>query len=64
MERFVQFVVGGGIIMLAGLWITGFTEAWTPGWLTGAAIALLGFSVILWGIWSQVETEVSLERWV
>lgn len=63
MERFVQFVVMGGAVMLAGIWFTRFTEAWTSSWMLGAAAAVLGGGGILWGVWSQVDAK-PMERWV
>jgi hypothetical protein len=50
MERFVRYVVAGGIALVAGLWVTTwFTRSSGP-WLAGVALAVLGLAALATGI--------------
>lgn len=55
MERFVQFIVGGGLGLVAGLWLVTLFGRWSTLWLLGAALVLLGVAGLGHGIWSQVD---------
>lgn len=55
MERFVLYVVAGGLLLVAGLW---FTTLWAPFdsmWLAGAVLTLAGATGLTAGIWRIVE---------
>lgn len=49
-ERFVQYVVGGGLLLVAGLWVAALAPAWSPPWLVGAALSLVGAAGLGLGI--------------
>lgn len=55
MERFVRFVVAGGLALVAGLWVAALTAPWSVTWLGGAAVAVAGLAGLAVGIESQVE---------
>ncbi|MFC7007377.1 hypothetical protein [Halalkalicoccus salilacus] len=54
-ERFVWLIVGGGIALVAGLWLVAFFDAWSVAWLAGAGLALLGAGSLGGGIDSRIE---------
>jgi len=54
-ERFVRLIVGGGIGLVAGLWIVTLSTLWSVHWLVGIALAVLGTVWLLGGIVSQIE---------
>lgn len=54
-ERFVWLIVGGGIALVAGLWLVSFFDAWSVAWLAGAGLALLGAGSLGGGIDSRIE---------
>ncbi|WP_336363658.1 hypothetical protein [Halalkalicoccus salilacus] len=54
-ERFVWLIVGGGIALIAGLWLVAFFDAWSIAWLAGAGLALLGAGSLGGGIDSRIE---------
>lgn len=54
-ERFVRLIVGGGIALVAGLWLVAFFDAWSVAWLAGAGLALLGAGSLGGGIDSRIE---------
>jgi len=54
-ERFVRLIVGGGIVLVAGLWIVTLSTLWSVHWLVGIALAVLGTVWLLGGIVSQIE---------
>lgn len=54
MERFVQFVVAGGLTMVVGLWMTELTATWSIPWLIGVVVALVGMVVSLAGIYREL----------
>ncbi|NHN47352.1 hypothetical protein G9464_07055 [Halostella sp. JP-L12] len=55
MERFVQFVVAGGVALVAGLWAVSLS-AWpaTPS-IAGAVLVLLGAGALAVGIAAEIE---------
>lgn len=55
MERFVRAVVGGGLLLVAGLWLVVPFPAGSPQWLLGAALAALGLGGLAFGIGSEIE---------
>lgn len=57
MERFVRLVVGGGLALVAGLWVTALTATATLPWLSGAALALVGAAALGTGIWTELDVD-------
>lgn len=57
MERFVQYVGGGGLATVAGLWAVEFAAPRTAGWAVGAAVAIAGAAVLSWGIYVELEVD-------
>lgn len=55
MERFVQFLLGGGVTLIAGLWLLALFAAPSSRWLLGAGLTALGVAGLLVGIGSEVE---------
>lgn len=56
MERFVQLITGGGIALVAGLWIVTYLDAWSTPWLFGAIlVALGGGGGLARGIWIEID---------
>ena len=54
-ERFVQLIVGGGVALVAGLWMATLARAWSSLWLLGLLVVVLGVGGLAGGIWSQVD---------
>lgn len=54
-ERFVQYVVGGGLALVAGLWLLRLLEPRTLPWIAGAALVLLGIAGLAAGIYREIE---------
>lgn len=54
-ERFVRLVVGGGVVLVAGLWIATLSAARSPPWLLGVALVALGVGGLAVGIRSQID---------
>lgn len=54
-ERFARLVVGGGLALVAGLWITALAGQWSPPWVVGAGLVLVGIGGLLGGIWTEIE---------
>lgn len=54
-ERFVRFIVGGGLGLVAGLWLVTLSATGAPLWLLGALLVVAGVAGLGRGIWSQVE---------
>lgn len=46
----MQYVVAGGLVLLAGLWVTALAGSGSGPWLAGAALAALGVGGLLAGI--------------
>jgi hypothetical protein len=55
MERFVKFVVGGGLLLVAGLWGAEVAAPQAPTWLLSVAVAALGCVAVLTGIWLELD---------
>lgn len=55
MERFVRRIVGGGVGLLAGLWIATLSAGWSVVWLVGTALALIGLGGLLAGIVEPID---------
>lgn len=55
MERFVQFVVAGGVVLVAALWGAEATAPQSPLWLGAAALAAAGCAAVLAGIWLELD---------
>lgn len=53
MERFVELVVGGGLALVCGLWVT--TAGRTPVVAAGAAVALAGAIALAAGIERELQ---------
>lgn len=54
-EPFVRAIVGGGLLLVAGLWIASLGGTGGSLWLSGGSLALVGLASLAWGIWSQLE---------
>jgi len=54
-ERFVRLLVGGGLALIAGLWIATLSAALSPPWLFGAALVAFGVGGLAVGIRSQID---------
>lgn len=54
MERFAQYIVAGGLVMVAGLWVTALTTTWSVPWVVGAVVAFAGMAVSLVGIYREL----------
>jgi len=55
MERFVQFIVAGGLALVAGLWLRQIADPTSQAWLAGVALAVLGAVALAVGINSQID---------
>lgn len=55
MERFVRLIVAGGLGLVAGLWMATLARPWSPPWLLGVGLIVLGVAGLARGIWSQVD---------
>jgi len=55
MERFVRFVVAGGLALVAGLWTLHLSVLWSPSWLVGVALAVAGLAALAVGIGRELE---------
>ncbi|WP_226004295.1 hypothetical protein [Natrinema salinisoli] len=55
MERFVQLIVAGGVVLVGALWLTALVEYGSVPWVGGVVFALLGTGVVLAGIGSEIE---------
>lgn len=58
MERFAQLIAVGGVVLVAGLWLTTLAAAGSLAWLAGAALALVGTAGLAVGIWSELDVDV------
>lgn len=54
-EPFVRRIVGGGLALVAGLWLSTLTTAWSPVWIGGIALVGVGIGGLASGIWSEVD---------
>lgn len=54
MERFVQYVVAGGLAMVVGLWVLELTATLSAPWFVGALVALGGAVLALAGIYREL----------
>lgn len=54
-ERFVRLIVGGGIALVAGLWIVTLASGWSVPWIVGAVLVLLGIGGLVVGIRSEID---------
>jgi len=57
MERFVELVVAGGLALVVGLWTVRLAASHSPGWLGGAALALLGLVALGVGIGRELSPD-------
>jgi len=54
-ERFVRLICGGGVLLVAGLWIATLSTAPSAPWLLGVASALVGLGGLAAGIRSGID---------
>jgi hypothetical protein len=54
-EGFVVRIVAGGLALVAGLWLLILATRWSPSWLLGVALAVIGTVALGSGIWSEIE---------
>ncbi|MFQ3476133.1 hypothetical protein HKK80_07715 [Halonotius sp. F2-221B] len=55
MERFVQFIVAGGLALVVGLWGSQIAAPSSQAWLGSVAVALVGVVALAVGINSQID---------
>lgn len=55
MERFVELVVAGGLVLVAGLWLWVLSPAGSPAWVASIVLAVAGTGVVLSGIWGELD---------
>ncbi|WP_185903263.1 hypothetical protein [Halonotius terrestris] len=55
MERFVLFIVAGGLALVAGLWGGQIADPASQAWLGSVAVAVVGVLALAVGINSQIE---------
>lgn len=55
-ERFVRLIVGGGLALVVGLWVAALSNVWSPPWLLGTALALLGTVALAAGIRRELDS--------
>ena len=48
-------IVAGGVALVAGLWIATYLPAWSPLWVVGAALVLVGVAGLAGGIWIELD---------
>lgn len=53
-ERFARLLVGGGVALVAGLWLLTLADAWSLPWVGGIALALGGVGGLADGIGSEL----------
>lgn len=49
MERFAQALTGGGLALVAGLWLAELSTTGSSPWLAGVLLAVLGTGGLLFG---------------
>jgi fatty acid desaturase len=54
-EGFVVRIVAGGLALVVGLWLLALATLWSPPWLLGATLAVIGVVALGSGIWSEIE---------
>ncbi|MFB6297062.1 MAG: hypothetical protein ABEH56_00915 [Salinirussus sp.] len=57
MERFVQFLVAGGVVAVAGLWLAELSSPGSTAWLAGAALVVTGIVGLVRGIGAPLDPE-------
>lgn len=55
MERFVELVVAGGLVLVAGLWLWVLSPAASLAWVASIVLAVAGTGVVLSGIWGELD---------
>ena len=50
----MKAIVAGGVALVAGLWMATYLPAWSPLWLAGAVLALVGVASLAGGIWVEL----------
>ncbi|MGQ3411316.1 hypothetical protein ACT4ML_03510 [Natrinema sp. LN54] len=56
MERFVQSIVAGGVVLVGACWLVALAESGSAPWLVGVALALLGTGAVFAGILTELES--------
>ncbi|QCS41340.1 hypothetical protein [Natrinema versiforme] len=56
MERFVQSIVAGGVVLIGACWLVALVEFGSAPWLVGVALALLGSGAVVAGILTELES--------
>lgn len=56
MEQFVQAITGGGLSLVAGLWLVTLFESGTVPFLFGSILVLLGVGGLTSGIWMGLDS--------
>ncbi|WP_436345882.1 hypothetical protein [Natronorubrum sp. FCH18a] len=58
MERFVQLIVAGSIVLVGALWLVAIFEWGSTLWIVGIVLAVLGIGGLAAGIVSELEASV------
>ncbi|WP_257299931.1 hypothetical protein [Haloarchaeobius sp. FL176] len=53
-ERFVRFVVAGGLALVAGLWLAALSALWSLPWAVGVVLSFGGVGGLAVGIRSEL----------
>ena len=56
MERFLQYVVAGGLAVVAGLWLVELATPHSGPWLAASVLAIAGAGVLCAGVSVELET--------
>lgn len=54
-ERFVEAVIGGGLGLVAGLWLIQLHDFGSLPWSLGVGLALVGVGGLAGGIWVAID---------
>lgn len=50
----MRLIVAGGVALVAGLWIVTLVGRWSPPWLAGLGLVLVGVGALTAGIESEL----------
>ena len=55
MERFVQLIVAGGVVLVGALWLAALVEYGSAPWWGGVVLALLAAGTVFAGILRELD---------
>ncbi|MXV64550.1 hypothetical protein GS429_21235 [Natronorubrum sp. JWXQ-INN-674] len=58
MERFVQLIVAGGVVLVGALWLVALFDRGSILWIVGLVLAVLGSAGLGAGILWELETDL------